>query len=264
VLPEDATLIGYRPMTCGSHRRPASGIPRDLYIHLKVPPYRWIKRGGSGSRFAKEDLPWDRPILSNEVHIRYVDPTGIDKEAYDSFGGTPMRSRNRGSLIKDYPASTYAAYVVFDTFGAAARGVPSRAVEVFEGLWTRKDREWASVPDDTGESRDGWRSLWGDEVWQTADRWIRQVLADHPEIWFADELRLARAVRALRAQHYAVARKAFQQLTEASGNLVATSAGQYLSLMVAHGMIKPSAIPAELRAKLPPVEAAKKPAAVNK
>ncbi len=205
---------------------------------------------------------WHGSVTSEPIRFRYVEPAGIDKEAYETLGGGP--TGHPGTLLRDYPTSTYAAYAIYNSECAQGRIAGDPALRMKSILWTKDSghRRNASLPDPkTG----GWGSLWGRDIGMTCNEWILGVLDGHSGIWFADELRLSRAVNAIWLDEYDNAAKEFAGIAETGKPAVCREhASEYLSLMLAHGMIKPSAIPAELRAKLPPVEAAKKPAAVNK
>lgn len=66
------------------------------------------------------DWPWSQesrpadlfvgPVAAPVLRLQILEPTGVDHEAYDAFGGWPLRADNRAKLIERYPTSVYAGY----------------------------------------------------------------------------------------------------------------------------------------------------------
>jgi hypothetical protein len=60
-----------------------------------------------------EKLPveaWSGEVKSEEAHIQIVEPSGVDKAAYDYFKGSPLSKPQ--DLLAKFSASTYAGYAL--------------------------------------------------------------------------------------------------------------------------------------------------------
>jgi len=54
--------------------------------------------------------PWSQP-----VSISVEDPVGVDREAYEAFNGNPLDPpQGYGELLRRFPTSTYAAFLVWE------------------------------------------------------------------------------------------------------------------------------------------------------
>jgi hypothetical protein len=64
-----------------------------------------------------EKLPveaWSGEVKSEEAHIQIVEPSGVDKAAYDYFKGSPLSKPQ--DLLAKFPTSTYAGYALADLY----------------------------------------------------------------------------------------------------------------------------------------------------
>jgi len=219
-------------------------------------PYIPRKNG----RLLEEIEAWEGEVLSEPVSVEIVQPTGEDLDAYRAYLDPRQPPEFRfARQLREFPTSSYAAHIVYKESLGFAGSDPSLALRAME---TGSFLGHRPVPDHT--QRRGWRTLSPEEGVLWREKWYSLVLTHHPDIWFADEMRLRLALDQLAIKNTEQATTLLQALAEGAKGRVQKRAGQYLAIMINRGMIKPSAIPAKLRAKLPPVEAAKKPAAVKK
>jgi hypothetical protein len=144
--------------------------------------------------FSKEKETYKIKAESNHIYFRVIRPKGIDLEVFEKFHNACNQITLKPSeLLLKYPTSTYAAYAIYQSSGA--RGIMASepiniAKAIDEGaIWYPQ-----SVPDDTGKWKGGWQSLTAENYVKWRDKWFDIVLKNHPDIWFADALRLRKAV----------------------------------------------------------------------
>ena len=70
------------------------------------------------------------------------------------------------------------------------------------------------------------------------DHWLNTVLRNHPEIWFADEIRFKLAIDRYRLGESESSVAELEDLAEHGKPYVATKAGDLLSAMKAKGMLQ--------------------------
>lgn len=106
----------------------------------------------------------------------------------------PPRSKEIGiNCLQKFPISTYAAYVIYQSCGAKGT-MASEPIDIAKAIACGGLNYPESVPDDTGQWKDGWQILTAEKYPKWRDKWIDNILKNHPDIWFADALRLRRAV----------------------------------------------------------------------
>lgn len=150
-----------------------------------------------------------RPVA---VELEVAEPTGEDAAAYshlleqlrgfqaldlDICGAAHVATFIQGSagdLLRAYPTSTYAAYVVRRCGIDGMGGKVHRILNILEycrmhGLEGLED---IGVPcEQACSNAAGLKTLHRAEVVLWREKWFSAVLASHPNLWFADELRLA-------------------------------------------------------------------------
>ncbi len=62
---------------------------------------------------------WEGVVQSAEVHVLVNEPAGNDLEAFNAYRGQPLSNPN---LLKDFPTSTYAGYVVYEKYAGSIPG----------------------------------------------------------------------------------------------------------------------------------------------
>ncbi len=178
------------------------------------------------------DYFWKGHAISNACSIDILAPTGVDAAAYQAFKGNPLA--HPVDLLKRFPTSTYAAYVVYGVMhGFAGGDQPMFLRSIETGSYLSN-----SYPDDTGKSKDGWRSLSGEQAAQWWVKWINIILSNHPDIWFADRLRLKRAVDQVALKNYQVGAADLQTLSQQANPDVAQKAQAILGEMKQKGWIQ--------------------------
>jgi len=95
-----------------------------------------------------------------------------------------------------------------------------------------------SYPDDTGQSKDGWKWLKGQQAADWWSKWYDIILKNHPDIWFADELHLKRAVDQAALKNYQAAQAELEAIAKDEKAPMAPKAKEYLGLMKQKGWIK--------------------------
>ena len=178
---------------------------------------------------------WKGEAEGAPVLIRVEAPSGVDAEAYKALKGDPLAHPQ--DLLAKFPTSTYAAYVVYEASGAKglmASDPTYVAQSIAEGSFLNP----GSVPDDTGQWKDGWQSLTMEGVLKWREKWFGIILKNHPDIWFADELRLKKAVDQIALKNYQAGAADLEQLCATAKPDVAEKARQYLGLIKQKGWIK--------------------------
>jgi len=186
------------------------------------------------------------------VEFEIVPAQGLDAQVLEAFGGDPLglwpyrgkKRPGRNELLRRFPESTYAAYVVWKRWakGAALGWKNEEARDVFlrylekdpadEYLtWNLPCRE-DGVPDASVITR-----FRMPEAARCRDAWLELVLESHPDIWFADEIRLRLALDRYRMGDKAACESMLEDLAEHGREDVAAKARELLSAMRAKGML---------------------------
>jgi hypothetical protein len=89
-----------------------------------------------------------------------------------------------------------------------------------------------------GQSKSGGKWLKGQAAADWWAEWYDVILKNHPDIWFADEMRLKKAVDQISVKNYPAAEADLKALADAPKSPVAGKARQYLDLMRQKGWTK--------------------------
>jgi hypothetical protein len=187
---------------------------------------------------ATEDAAYLRDL---EATIRKADPKTLKGGTMESkalqWGEVLHTTRANAEAIclTRHPTSTYAAYVVYACMAGFAKQDPAVVLGV---VHDENSYNSNSYPDDTGKSKDGWRWLKGKEAVDWWARWYDIILKSHPDIWFADELRLKRAVDQLALKNYQAAQAELELISKDEKAPMAHKAKEYLGLMKQKGWVK--------------------------
>lgn len=167
------------------------------------------------------------------------------------------RAKAESLCLAKHPTSTYAALVIYGSMKWAGDWEPTeRNKSLFVGSLETGSFLSNSYPDDTGQSKDGWRSMKGEEAAKWWDKWITIILKNHPDIWFADELRLRRALNQVALKKYDAGAADLKTLARDAKEPVASRARLIIDLIQEKGWIKPEASPPPP----PPLPTPKRPA----
>ncbi len=181
---------------------------------------------------------WVGSFESDTVVVTAVEPEGIDREAYEVFGpGIVFDTRLHGELLRRFPTSTYAAYVVWKRFVKGWGGMDAGLVVTTLG------RPYPFRTELLPCDRDG-RPVGGTEtrfepegIFRCRAGWMELVLKHHPDAWFADEIRLRLALDRYRLGDPVVCAAGLEELAENGRTDVAAKARDLLSAMRAKGML---------------------------
>jgi hypothetical protein len=197
-------------------------------------PYRQRKLGSA----EEEELQaWSGSGRSAQQDILVEEPVGIDRNAYVSLGKCP--TCNTSKLLRDFPTSTYAAYVIYGRMSGFMQWEPTEekrkmfAAGIEAGGWFSN-----AYPDETGKIKDGSVWLKGQAAADWWAKWYDIILKNHPDIWFADELRLKKAVDQLCLKNYQAAEADISTLAKDPKSPVQAKAQLVLDLMKQKGWIK--------------------------
>ncbi len=186
---------------------------------------------------------WTGSVASPAVTIDVTEPEGIDKEAYEAFGGDPLDASGRfWDTLRRFPTSTYAAHVVWEQYAQGAASVDAekeadsieRGPGHVHGGTEPCDREGRMSSTDNS-------ALSGFSFVQCRDDWLGLVLDNHPNIWFADEMRLRLALDGCLLGDKSGCAAQLRDLAEHARPYVATKAGELLAAMQAKGMLEEKA-----------------------
>lgn len=192
---------------------------------------------------------WEGDLTSNVAEVEVLTPKGEDLRALKALGLTsidkaaltsiaPFLNEHAGDFLSRFPTSTYAAYVVWEMSDAKgiAQSEPSMAVRALEtGLVLRSDMSlWC--PGASAKLTPGVRN--GKEAIDCRAYWYAIVLKNHPDIWFADQIRLRSAIDQLALKNNQAAQADLEAIAKSEISDMAPRAKQYLDLMKQKGWIK--------------------------
>ena len=185
------------------------------------------------------ERPMTEPTGWSCVEFEIVPAQGLDAQVLEAFGGDPLglwpyrgkQRPGRVELLRRFPESTYAAYVVWKY---SAKGILSMSVaKLVRYVEAGTANLGNSVPDVTGT----WRSFSGDAYLDWRDAWFEKVLKLHPDLWFADELRFVIALDRYLLGDKAACESMLEDLAEHGREDVAAKARELLSAMRAKGLL---------------------------
>lgn len=195
-------------------------------------PYPFYE-GGKITEYLKA---WSGEVRSEEVHIQFEKAAGLDAEAYMSLKNCPMC--DPAKLLKDFPTSTYAAYNIYQRSGAEglARSESAKVADALTSGMGLMGEMWVPVP--TGGDKNGLAPLSGQAAVEWRQKWFGIVLKSHPDIWFADALRLKLAVDQVALKNYQGGQADLEALAKNEKSPMACNAKALLSLLKERGLMK--------------------------
>ncbi len=206
--------------------------PGEFIVQFGVssqgPYFNYSSEPEEPRRMEKEIDAWKGALSSEPVRITIEQPQGEDKKAYDYFKDEPLSKP--AELLKKFPTSTYAAYIVYDRlkgFADADFANPKFLRSLETGLFLSN-----SYPTEGGWSwmKDEMNAAW----WS---KWAGIILKNHPDIWFADELRLKLAMNQVALKNYQAAEADFIKLSKEAKPYVAEKAGLFVEIMKQKGWV---------------------------
>jgi len=225
-LPADWKMSRLEPI-CFDH----VGVYRAKFTISSQGPYK--------NQEGEEFDAWEGTASSPVLAIRVTEPEGVDKRAYAHFGGDPVpfsdRAGHLGDLLRRFPTSTYAAYVVWEYSARGLTHMP--ADELIKYVAGNIDLIGDSVPDQSGS----WQDYTGEAFLRWRDKWFQLILQHHPQIWIGDELRFVTALDRYLLGDKDACEAGLEDLAEHGKPWVATKAAELQAAMKAKGMLEEKA-----------------------
>lgn len=193
--------------------------------------------------------PWSGTANSPTFSFRVFEPTGLDREVYEAFGGDPLPIVDRegvvGQLLRRFPTSTYAAYAIWKRWGKFSFPEWNTSEDREATLsWLAKNPDeeyltWRMPCTEDGEPDASVETRFEARLALTCrDHWLSAVLRNHPEIWFGDEIRYRLAIDRYRLGQRESGIADLQNLAENGKPYIASTAAELLSAMKAKGMLE--------------------------
>jgi len=171
-------------------------------------------------------------VESNHIRFTVISPQGEDAALFSKYADRCNRiTLPPQDILSKSPTSTYAAYVIYGRL----QGFSSTDFSSSIFLRALETQRFLS---NSYPSESGWISLQGQEAAGYWAKWIGIILKSHPNIWFADELRLKLAVDQAALKNYQVAAADLEALSKQAKEPVAGKASTLLSAMKQKGWIK--------------------------
>jgi len=199
------------------------------------------ERNGKTGKIETNDEVWQGSFQSNVVTVTVVEPQGIDEEAYEAFGRNPLGDSERfAELLRRFPTSTYAAYVVRKKTHPGTRPpkIDNNLYAMARGIGSFGPTSLPCVDPTSSKCIDVGISPGGHEGARRAAAWLDLVLRHYPDIWFADELRYKSAYTAFFLGDKDACATGLEDLAEHGKPYVASKAAELLSAMKAKGMLE--------------------------
>lgn len=142
-----------------------------------------------------------------------------------------------GQLLRSFPESSYASFVVYHVSGAGEVTYPAgeivRCLEASNGsvaqIWVPCERERCPEP---------LTAIYGADVLRWRDKWLPLVLEHHGDLWFADSLRVLRALDLFRMHRPEEGAALLTAVAKQGRPESATKAAELLGLLRAKGWCK--------------------------
>lgn len=178
----------------------------------------------------------DKLSLDAELHFLVAKPTGIDHDAFLALKGYPACDVSR--LLKDFPTSTYAACVVWEMSGAKGQAASEPANVVADLRFPLSMQGEISVPWDVIKGKKIGGPIRGADAIAWREKWFDIILKAHPNVWFADQLKVKRAIDQATLKNYQAAQADLEAIAKDDKSPMAAKAKEYLGLMKQKGWIK--------------------------
>jgi len=227
----------------GEHNPPEAAPGAEVAVWLNAAEQCRLSRDGAASIGHHKICYRDEESagLRNRsacVSFSIEAPEGVDRDTYQAFGHDPLKDSERyGELLRRFPKSTYAAYVVWHRL---ASGVDRGTTEGYLSIMQESpDRFGNSVPcDETAPcTKHGWMSLKGSQYLEWRVGWFEVVLEHHPTIWFADEIRLRLALDRYVLGDEAGSAALLDELGQHGRSDIAAKASELLTALKKRGML---------------------------
>ena len=137
------------------------------------------------------------------------------------------------TALQKFPTSTYAAYLIYGRLGnfAYADFTDSKFI---------RSIETQSILSNSCPTEAGWIWMKGEMNAAWWEKWVNLILKNHPDIWFADELKLKLAVNEIALKKYESGELALEKLAKEGKPNVAERAKELLKVMEEKGWSKKS------------------------
>ncbi len=181
-------------------------------------------------------MAWEGQIKPQALHIRISEPIGVDRQALVALSGHPLE--NATELLERFPTSKYAAYAIWQHSDAKglAESQPHKVLKAVETGLIYQSEMVLPCPDVSGKMSP--RRCNGREATACRAYWYAIVLKNHPDIWFADQIRLRSAIDQLALKNTQAAQADLEAIAKSEISGMAPKAKQYLDLMKQNGWIK--------------------------
>jgi hypothetical protein len=235
-----------------------SPVAADWSIYLLPGRYRvqaeYHSHGPYLDRYSDTDQRpvtgiWEGDLTSNVAVVEIVAPRDEDLRALKQFGLATIDKDTLNSvasvlhghqsdLLAQFPNSTYAAYAIWEHTDAkgVAGSNPASVVKAIEtGLILRSEMPFL-CPGTAGKL--SFCRCNGREAIACRSYWYAVILKNHPDIWFADDLRLRSAIDQCTLQNYQAAQADLEAMAKSESVPMAGKAKEYLTLMKQKGWVK--------------------------
>lgn len=196
--------------------RPGDHAIRATWTH-ELPPHVDAPQG-AGRVF-------QGALRSAPVTVAVHRPLGVDAEA--------LAAMLKGGNVLRFPRSRYAAHAVSTAGRGLVEADPAAVLDLIAG---GKYLVATSLPDDQSDTA-SFRTLEGDDLLAWRARWFGTALEHHPDLWFADELRLRLAVDKIAQGLHKSGATMLQTITKDASPTVRSTSARYLALMIERGMV---------------------------
>jgi len=198
---------------------------------------------------------WVGTIATRPIRVRVVEPQGLDAEAFRAIvtldstttkSSEPARfwralafEPGAGKLLMTrYVASVYAAVRIYDFYGRFDPGAPVSSFLKYLETEGKSGHYFSTLCDATGApDAEHPVKLKGRTYLMCRDAWLEIALKHHPDIWFADEMRLKLALDRYLLGDNAACAAGLEALAEHGRTDVAAKARDLLGAMRAKGML---------------------------
>lgn len=187
-----------------------------------------------------EDAAWLQYVSEAKKKLFEENPTKLALKRALGWGDVlecgfcPSGYRDlRAELLQKFPTSTYAAYVIYGRLGnfAYADFTDSKFI---------RSIETQSILSNSYPTEAGWIWMKGEMNAAWWEKWVNLILKNHPDIWFADELKLKLAVNEIALKKYESGELALEKLAKEGKPNVAERAKELLKVMEEKGWSKKS------------------------
>jgi hypothetical protein len=220
--------------------------------------FEFTMAAGTETWLGEPEDNWVGEVSSSPVKVRVIEPQGSDAETFEWYSNLvpedyccsrarrfasafnlPFRNAERADILRRFPESVYTAnYVINDLLQLNLNVPPEYIMRTEFGRDINDFHDTVPCPPPERCLENGTVYLRGVDYLNWKLAWCDKILEDHPNVWFADDVRYVRAIYLVQSGDMKSCEAGLVELVEHGRPYAAERAGELLADMKAKGMLE--------------------------